>query len=138
MSSSSSSSPSSMVITDFSGGYGGNGQARTVSGTELAIASGIIPQSPNERDLLIVSLLQKAGIKDTHALSKIIEHRLDYDLILSESRRDHGAQAEHRKLSFRRDLVLIGVKLGDAIRIISAAGRIHFDVDEGDEYDSGY
>ena len=125
--SSSSSSPSTMVNTGF---IGGNERVRTASATELAIASGIIPQPPNERDLLIVSLLQKAGIKDNHALSKIIEHRLDYDLILSESRRDSGAQAEHRKSSFRRDLVLIGVKLGDAIRIISAAGRIQFDVDE--------
>ena len=75
---SASSSPSPMVNT----GSFLYGRARTASATELAIASGIIPQSPNERDLLIVSLLQKAGIRDNHALSKIVEHRLDYDLII--------------------------------------------------------
>ena len=85
-------------------------------------------QPSNERDLLIVSLLQKAGIRDNHALSKIVEHHLDYDLIISESRGDRS--------NFRRDLVLIGVKLGDACRIMAAVDRIHFD--ESDEYDPGY
>ena len=33
--------PAPMVITDFSGGYGGNGLALTASASELAIASGI-------------------------------------------------------------------------------------------------